>query len=214
MDDIEIDLGTAPTDPAPATERAPNPLDPAPYELKALEAFKSKDETRPFVSTVWAYSTTDGFDPETCAPRVVGRTHVATSGHVLCCRRSGAHAKMSAEDVAMLPPTPLSGVRNIKPPAWAIGCHAYDESKGLSRKGYGVNPTYVGLVALVEKAAVKRQLAALPKAATRELARLRERATLGACSSWRIPSDPLDPWYWRIDLGDVLWEGCIMPRRL
>lgn len=208
-DDIEIDFGTAPASPA-TPEPTPCPLDAEPYELKALEAFMSDDETRPFLNTVWSYGSTDGVDPDTFAPRVVGRTYAATDGHVLCCRRSGTHARMARHDVFALPPVPLSGVPGAGPPPWEHMLAAPDSSANAP-EGYSVNPEYVGLVALVEKAACKRLLASIPPGrGTRDL---RQDAPKRCATRWRVASSPLDPWLWSLDLGDVLWEGVIMTRR-
>jgi hypothetical protein len=180
------------------------------YELRAIELFKSADETRLGLATVWEYESSDG------------RTYVATNGHVIVCRRSRAHCKMALYDVAKLTAIPLTKESlGSQPPSWPGVLRAPDCS-GKNLEWRGMNPAYVGLVATVEKAAGRRRADGYtppPRESKKDTARKRSNLRLSACARWAIGGHARDGWYWQIDLSQdakdpILWEGTIMPRSL
>ena len=179
-------------------------LAPRPYELRALELFKSQDETRAVMNTVWTY-TSEG-----------GCTHFATNGHVIAVRRAGSHVTMATHEIAKLKPTSLSGTGDVRLiPAWD---HVLVRPvfRGTFPERRGINLAYFALVAKVEDAAGKRRAEDyIPRAGLSKRWAMQERAEQRrtAFSVWTIGSELDDGWYWQIERGAIRWEGVIMPRR-
>jgi hypothetical protein len=157
-----------------------------PYELRALELFKSADETRLALSTVWAYYTDAG-----CA-------HVATDGHVIAVRRAGSHILTARSDIAQLKAVPLTadGRESIRPPAWDAVLKP-PVFRGTFPERRGINPAYFALVAKVEDAAGKRRAEDyVPRAGLSKRWAMQERAEQRRTtfSVWTIGSELDDGW--------------------
>jgi hypothetical protein len=182
-------------------------LEPNDAELRAIWQFASTDETRESLSTVWSYASEGG-----C-------THVATDGHTLVARQSGTHVMMPHANIARLEPHAIGRITNAQPPAWSQHLGA-PSLGGVLPPIRGINPSYVGRVATVEKAAGRRAADDYepPVGESKKWAD-KKRITLraGSCAEWVIGANVLDPWYWRIPNQPtgtaIVWEGLIMPRR-
>lgn len=171
-----------------------------PAERKALQQFVSTDETRPNLATLWHYES-DG-----------GCTHVATDGHTIAVRRSGTHILLALHVIARMHPV---NETEADPPRWDSVLHA-PTCEGEYPEQRGINPAYFARVASVEKAAGARRLMEykLKPKDNKRIQALRKADLRNAYSVWTIGSQELDGWYWRLDAGNVLWEGIIMPRRI
>jgi len=196
-----------------------DPLAPKPYEMKALEAFRSPDETRENCSTVWCY---DG--------RESGFCFVATDGHTMLVRRSGACRTTALRTIAKDASHP--GVLRrcdgktfnpddygARPPAWDSVFDTYVASlSGHDRADfYSWNPAYLARIEVVESAARKRAVADWVPASRygSKKQEKKDRAQAGdrIFATMRVPPMALDPLYFRIESAAALWEGLIMPRR-
>lgn len=180
-------------------------LEAAPYELKALKAFASTDKTRPHMTCVWLYAS-DG-----------GRTYFATDGHTMVVRRSGTHVDMPQHVITRLEARAVGVATPTGAPSlWStVLCRPDHEGKHPAVRG--VDPAYVGRVALVEVAAGKRQAQDYypkPGVSKQNAAEMRACLRTGACSEWTLGCGPLDGWYFRVPAGPAVWEGMIMPRRV
>ena len=197
--------------------QAKEALEPKPYELRAIDLFKSVDETRPHLATVWAYAS-DG-----------GCSHVATNGHVIVLRRAGTHITTPMHMIASMTPTSLHNDWK-QPPAWD---HVLRVPKWLGEhpEKRGIDPSYFALVAKVEHAAGKRcaeDYAPAYGVSKKNEAMVRSALRDSARGVWTIGSDVYDGWYWCIDMPEekdpytltkrakqapaILWQGIVMPR--
>jgi hypothetical protein len=181
-------------------------LDPTSYELKAIAPFVGNDTTRPALSTMWTY-VSEG-----------GRTDMATDGYTIVVRRAGTHRDMTLEGVCKLSHAPVD--HGSGPPGewWRVFIPPTVSGKHPAERG--INPTYVGLVADIERAAGKRQaedftpIAGTPK---NRIAPQRAKLRGQACSTWVIGSDAMSGWLWSIKGATdsaPRWDGVIMPRRM
>ena len=180
-------------------------LRPSALEFRALRLFVSDDETRPGLSTLWAYLS-DG-----------GTTYVATDGHTVCLRRAGTHRGMPMRDIHALG-------------AWAVG----DDGEGVASRApvpgwdrvigplaggkiapkYGMNPHYFARLGDVEKAAGRRAAGDyVPRPGmSKKNAALERSDRSRVFVSLVIPSGAHAGWYWKLSTEAALWEGMLMPR--
>ena len=180
---------------------------PSDRELRALRLFVSPDATRPSMATLWLHLSEEG------------TTYVATDGHTIIIRRSGAHRPMSFRDIRKLSPVSVdergdaaSTLHTI--PAWD---HVLVKGKGGPLAAtYSANPAYLARLVDVEKAAGQRAADDFRPSRTmskKDITKERSALKTAAFVRFTIPSDPLDGWYWLLDTRAALWEGVIMPRR-
>jgi len=185
-----------------------DPLLPNEKELRALYLFVSTDETRQHLATLWAYSSEGG------------ATYVATDGHTEIIRRSGSHRTMVLADISKLEAFAVDKQGEAfatitKPTAWYQVMKA--PRPGHVAPGYGINPDYVARVGDVERAAGHRAAEDFVPPVGWSVKLAKEKRTnlkTMQCAIWTSPSDPLDPWYWRLETDAARWEGVIMPRRV
>jgi hypothetical protein len=178
------------------------PLSPTEREMRALRMFVSKDETRPFLNTLWRYTSDEG------------TTYVATDGHVLIARRAGTHRTMMPADIFAMGPDKSVHKGDVQPPNWAALMHP--PNQGKLAPVYGISPGYFAMLADVECAAGARDAedyVPRPRMTKKDERKERERVKRCALAVLALPSDPLDGWFWKIEAKAALWSGIIMPRR-
>lgn len=178
-------------------------------ELEALRLFVSKDTTREGLSKLWCYPSTEG------------RTYVATDGHTLVARRSGSHRDKSFRDVALLSlcavgPDGVEYVTEVVPPRWDY-LFVGDKRFGKVASSYGMNPDYFARIGDVERAAGRRasdDFVPRPGMRKKDAAKAKSDLRTASFSVLRIPSNPLDPWFWKLTTEQAVWDGILMPRRV
>jgi hypothetical protein len=178
-------------------------LEASPQEIKAIKQFQSADTTRPHMATVWLYG-----DGET------GLTYFATDGHTMIVRTSGSHMSMSYDDICKLTPVSIGLDTQGPPPKWST-LLARPSVDGKHPEARGINPAYVGRVAMVERAAGKRAAESLEKTAgmTGKVFAQKKRTLLeNQFAVWTIPPSPFDPWHFSLAADEAMWVGLIMPR--
>jgi hypothetical protein len=127
-------------------------------------------------------------------------------------------------DVAKIAVKPSDAIAaHAEPPNWAglmaLVMAPNDNADEPCRK-FGMNPAYLGRVALVEAAAGLRaseDFAPPANSGSWSAKALRQKKAAlrtSACSTWVIPRGELDPWCWTIKTDPAIWEGLIMPRRV
>jgi hypothetical protein len=185
-----------------------------PAELRALCLFVSSDETREHLSKLWLYEDERG----------EGNTYLATDGHTLACRRAGTHrhetlAKI-AEGAPMIVDEHGRGIDrgDVHPPdGWGYLLEQI-HPRGKIADDYGMNPTYFGRLAHVEKAAGNRSIREMAKPSPgfrmREIRAQKDCLRREAMATLVIPSDPNGGWRWTVKTGSALWQGILMPRRV
>lgn len=179
------------------------PLDLTPAELSALQQYVSPDTTREALSTLWSYSDATGV------------THVASDGHTIVRRSAGSHVGKTLAAIVKACVAVSADKPHATPFSWESVLKA-PKVDGKNAPVRGINPAYFARVAKVEAAAGKRaadDYVPPPGTSKKTAAQVRANLRTGSCSTWAVPVDALDGWYWSIK-GDVLWEGVIMPRRV
>ena len=185
---------------------------PSRWELAALSAFASTDETRPSLATVWHVRS-----PE-------GSLYIATDGHTMAVRRAGTFRDTPIGNFAQVKHAPiLSDIAKggIEPAPWWAVLKVGTVTKGAQPPVRGIDCSYLARVGVVEKQA-RRRIAddwtpadeKRPNMTKKEQADMRSYLRAKGCfASVVIPTDELGGWYFKIATPQALWEMIVMPRR-